>query len=164
VDISGLAGKHGLESDMHRARATAEKIRADEYMPDVLVGLGDRGLEIMVMLSDALDVKTVRHVPIGGEVAKYLRRRDFGGKRVLLVGDFENKVAVKRLLDGVWEYMPVDVRTACLETKKTPDFVPDYYPTKRIEARSEDEPELAPDVKAKYFTEQLLKWGRKNQE
>jgi hypoxanthine phosphoribosyltransferase len=163
VDISGLTGKHGLEADMRRAHATAEKVRADDYVPEVLVGLGDRGLELMMMLSDALDVKTVRHVPIGGEVAKYLRRRDFGGKRVLVVGDFENKVAVKRLLDGVWEYA-ADVRTACLETKKTPEFVPDYYPTKRIEARSEDEPELAPDVKAKYFTEQLLKWGRRNQE
>jgi hypothetical protein len=150
----------GLEADILRTHAAAEKIRSDAYAPDILVGLGDGGLALMMLFSDALDVKTVRHVPVGADVGKYLRRRDFEGRNVLVVGGFENKVAAKRLLDAVWEYGPSDVRTASLE--KTPEFSPDYYPTKKTEARKEDA--LAPKDKIIFFTEELLKLGTRGTE
>jgi hypoxanthine phosphoribosyltransferase len=156
ADLSAVSGKHGLEADIIKAHATAEKMRQEEYVPDVIVGLGDAGLTLMMLFSDALDVRTVRHVPVGGHVENYLRSIEVEDSRVLIVGEFEKAAAANRLLREVWMYKPTDVKTAAL--KKTPEFTPDYYPTKVVEHK---EPEREPEDRVRFFTMELLKWGDK---
>jgi len=126
--------------------ALARRLRADGFVPDIIVAIGRGGWIPGRLLSDYLDVANLTDVKVehyrGTEkqaVARirYPLRTDLTGQRVLVVDDVTDTgdsfaVALEHI-HGCGE--PTELRTLVLHHKRVSPYVPDYFAREVIEWR-----------------------------
>ncbi|MEQ9715673.1 MAG: phosphoribosyltransferase [Candidatus Asgardarchaeia archaeon] len=116
----------------------SEKIRASNFVPDVIIGISRGGLVVARMLSDLLDVDSVGSVRIrfyrqvGKTMDKPIVSQPVNirieNKRVLLCDDVSDTgVSLKAAYEHLLERKPEIIKTATLHYKPRTIFVPDYH-------------------------------------
>lgn len=116
----------------------SEKIRASNFIPDVIIGISRGGLVVARMLSDLLDVDSVGSVRIkfyrqvGKTMDKPIVSQPVNirieNKRVLLCDDVSDTgVSLKVAYEHLLERKPEIIKTATLHYKPRTIFVPDYH-------------------------------------
>lgn len=120
------------------AEELADRV-AEDYEPDILIGILRGGATVAHLLSDFLDLRII--YPIGCnsyvDVAKRLRVRvysplalsDLSGRRVLLVDDVADEgLTLEAVVDQeLSPKNPAEIRVATLHMKPWCKFKPDYY-------------------------------------
>jgi hypoxanthine phosphoribosyltransferase len=128
------------------ARRLAERVRAADYVPDLIVGIGRGGYLPARLLSDLLDVLNLAEVKVEHyrgtrkekvATVRYPLRAPVTGLRVLLVDDVSDsgdtfEVAMDHVRS---QGEPAELRTAVLDHKTTSRFVPDFYARKLVRWR-----------------------------
>jgi hypoxanthine phosphoribosyltransferase len=120
------------------ARKAAEKIKAEGYAPDTIIGITRGGWVPSMMLSDLLGVRDllsvrVEHWGVTGTKdkkanLKYPLQADLSGKKVLLVDDLtDTGDSMLLALEDVKKHDPALVRTATLIHKQQSKYRPDYF-------------------------------------
>jgi hypoxanthine phosphoribosyltransferase len=129
------------EDACDQAEIVAQKISADGYVPDHIIGITRGGWVPAMMLSDMLGIKDllsvrVTHWGMTGEkdakaVLKYPLQTDLAGKKILLVDDLtDTGDSMAIAIEEIKKHKAAEVRTATLIHKKQSRIEPDYYATK----------------------------------
>jgi len=121
------------------ARELAERIAADGFRPDAIVGIARGGLPLAGALGYALDVKTLGslnvefYTGVGSTLETpvvlppTLDRESLAGKSILLVDDVADSGRTLHLVVELLRAGGGEVRTVCLYSKpgsvETPDYV-----------------------------------------
>jgi len=121
------------------ARDLAERIAADGFRPDAIVGIARGGLPLAGALGYALDVKTLGslnvefYTGVGSTLETpvvlppTLDRESLAGKSILLVDDVADSGRTLHLVVELLRAGGGEVRTVCLYSKpgsvETPDYV-----------------------------------------
>ncbi len=117
-------------------RWLAERIVADRWIPDVILGVVRGGLFVSTALAYALDIKDVRHVNVefytdAGEtlaepvlVGDLPHLSDLGRRRVLVADDVADTGATLHFVRGLLP-ADADVRVAVLYEKAGTTYAPD---------------------------------------
>jgi len=121
------------------ARELAERIAADGFRPDAIVGIARGGLPLAGALGYALDVKTLGslnvefYTGVGSTLETpvvlppTLDRESLAGKSILLVDDVADSGRTLHLVLELLRAGGGEVRTVCLYSKpgsvETPDYV-----------------------------------------
>lgn len=121
------------------ARSIAQKIRADAYVPDIIIAIGRGGYVPARILADYLDSMNltsmkIEHYRSGAdkqEIAKikYPLGVDVNGMRLLVVDDVSDSGDTFQLaIDHIQSlYTPQEIRTAVLHHKTVSSYQPDYF-------------------------------------
>lgn len=128
------------------AMVLANKIRATDYLPDIIIAIGRGGYMPARLLSDyfgIMDLTTVKIEHYRGSykhpeaVVKYPLTADVNGKRILLVDDVSDSGDTFAIaLTHIAEHgTPEHIRTAVLHHKTTSIFLPDFYAQKVVKWR-----------------------------
>ena len=120
------------------ARELAERIAADGFRPDAIVGIARGGLPLAGALSYALDVKTLGslnvefYTGVGSTLETpvvlppTLDRESLAGKSILLVDDVADSGRTLHLVVELLRAGGGEVRTVCLYSKPGSVEAPDY--------------------------------------
>ena len=128
------------------ARTLAQKIRASDYRPDMIIGICRGGYMPARLLSDYFGLMDLADLKIehyhaahkqASAVIRYPLTADVSGRRVLLVDDVSDSgdtfaTAMDHILQSG---EPAQLKTAVLHHKTTSTFAPDYYASKIIKWR-----------------------------
>jgi len=120
------------------AKETGERIKASDYVPDIIIGLARGGWVLARVLCDLLGVKDlvslkVEHwgitaTPDGKAQLKYPFNIDLSGRRALVVDDITDTGESMRVsVEYVKTLNPLEVKTATLRHIEGSKFKPDYY-------------------------------------
>lgn len=115
-----------------------KKVKADRYVPDVIIGLARGGLVPARLLSDYMHIKDLyavktEHWGITATPDREARlaqplQVDISGKKVLVVDDItDTGKSLKLALKHIAEYEPSEIRSATLLHITHSSYVPNYY-------------------------------------
>lgn len=118
----------------------AQKIKQDQFKPDIVIAIARGGYVPARILCDRLDIYNLTSIRIahytGGSTKLELARLsiplgiDIKGMQVLLVDDVTDTGDTFRLaLEHVRSFAPQAVKTAVIHHKAISELVPDYYAT-----------------------------------
>jgi len=116
----------------------ASKMLEEDYMPDVIVAILTGGLIPAKLLSDLLDIKTIRYIEIkfykGVRVTemkpllKGIYIDNLEGKKVLIVDDVVDTGTTLEVVEQIVRFFnPLEVKTATLYVKPWSRKYPNYY-------------------------------------
>ena len=126
------------ESSYNETLKLFEKIKEDNYLPDIVIGIARGGwiparlLADFFVLRQTANMKVEAYEMIGekGVNAKITQDIEIAidGKKVLVIDDIaDSGASLKMALESLLKRNPAELKTATLFYKKTSVIIPDYY-------------------------------------
>ena len=126
------------ESSYNETLKLFEKIKEDNFLPDIVIGIARGGwiparlLADFFVLRQTANMKVEAYEMIGEMSANAKITQDIeipiDGKRVLVIDDIaDSGASLKMAIESLLRKNPAELKTATLFYKKTSVIIPDYY-------------------------------------